>query len=299
MEFRQIVYFTAVVRHGGFTRAAERLRIAQPAVSAQIRLLEKELGSALFTRTTRRVTLTPAGDRFLVHAQRILTDMDAAVDDMQSQRTVAGGRVRIGATAVTGTVRLAQTLTAFASKHPGVRLRLQTGLIDGLLDELDAGSLDVVVGPQHRTDPRFVAARLSEESLVVITAVDFGTPEIRSLSDLRECPFVCLPAGSGLRSLLDRWASISNFSPLVEFETHGPESIRALVSEGLGVALVARSSAIEPGPPIRIHHVPDVPEHPPICAFGASGRSSVAAAAFIEFICAETHLRSAQSSVRQ
>ena len=71
MELRQLVYFEAVARHGGFSRAAEQLRIAQPAVSAQIRRLESELGTTLLQRTTRRVALTHAGELFLARTRAV------------------------------------------------------------------------------------------------------------------------------------------------------------------------------------------------------------------------------------
>jgi LysR family transcriptional regulator, transcription activator of glutamate synthase operon len=78
VELRQLVYFDAVVRHGGFTRASARLRVAQPAVSAQVRRLERELGTALLHRTTRRVSLTAAGEVFLARIRPVLEQLDGA-----------------------------------------------------------------------------------------------------------------------------------------------------------------------------------------------------------------------------
>src|SRR5258705_7255144 len=78
MELRQLTYFEAVVRHGGFTRASEQLRVAQPAVSAQIRRLEAELGTTLLRRTTRQVALTHAGELFLVRVRRVVRPLARA-----------------------------------------------------------------------------------------------------------------------------------------------------------------------------------------------------------------------------
>ncbi|MGH3588564.1 MAG: LysR family transcriptional regulator, partial [Pseudonocardia sp.] len=88
MELRQLVYLDAVVRHGGFTRAAEHLRVAQPAVSVQIRRLETEVGAQLLQRTTRSVALTHAGELFLDRARRALAELDAARDALAR---LAGG----------------------------------------------------------------------------------------------------------------------------------------------------------------------------------------------------------------
>src|SRR5579863_6820635 len=100
MELRQLAYFDAVVRYGSFTKAAQRLHIAQPAVSAQIRRLEAELGTALLERTTRRVALTYAGELFLARAHQVLTQLDGARADMAELSAVLRGRVRVGASQV-------------------------------------------------------------------------------------------------------------------------------------------------------------------------------------------------------
>ncbi|WP_072803146.1 LysR family transcriptional regulator [Rhodococcoides yunnanense] len=285
MELRQLRYFEAVVRLGGFTRAAEHLHVAQPAVSAQIRLLEKELGSVLLRRTTRHLSLTHAGELFLVHVQRVLVELDAASDVMEAARSVSRGRVRVGATPITGALRLPQLLATFKARHPGVALVLRSGLIGDLLSELDAGSLDVAIGPSHGEDPRFSASALSDESLVAITSRDCTPSDIRTLSELREHPFVCLPKGSGLHTLLERWAASDNFVPRMEFETYSPASIRELVSAGLGVAVVARSAAASHGPPVRIHSLDSAPAHPPICVFvPRTGHVSAATSAFVALL---------------
>ncbi|HTF48857.1 MAG TPA: LysR family transcriptional regulator, partial [Pseudonocardia sp.] len=102
MELRQLVYFEAVVRYGGFTRAAEQLRIAQPAVSAQVRRLEADLGVALLERTTRRVRLTRAGELVLARARRTFDELDGARDDLARLAGELRGRVRLGSIQATG-----------------------------------------------------------------------------------------------------------------------------------------------------------------------------------------------------
>src|SRR5215472_2028237 len=96
MELRQLVYFDAVVRHGSFTKAAQRLHVAQPAVSAQIRRLEAELGATLLERTTRRVALTYAGELFLARARQVLDQIEGAHADLAELGAVRRGRGRRG-----------------------------------------------------------------------------------------------------------------------------------------------------------------------------------------------------------
>ena len=110
MELRQLAYFDAVVRHGSFTKAAQRLHVAQPAVSAQIRRLEAELGVTLLERTTRRVALTQAGELFLARARLALAQLEGARADLAELSAVLRGQVRIGATQVLGSLDLPAAL---------------------------------------------------------------------------------------------------------------------------------------------------------------------------------------------
>jgi LysR family transcriptional activator of glutamate synthase operon len=267
VELRQLVYFEAVVRRGGFTRAADSLHVAQPAVSAQIRHLESELGVTLLARTTRRVSLTSAGELFLVRTRRILGELDTARADLAELATVLRGRVTLAATQVLGSFDLPAALTTFSVRYPGVALTLRSGLISQLLAALDAGDVDLVLGPIHADLPdRYSAQPLVGEQVVLVTPPT--QRPIRSghsaMADLREASFVCLPPGSGLRSILDAASAAAGFQPRVQFETHSPSSIRELVSAGLGVALLARSAAEDPGAPVAIHTVHPAPPHPPI-----------------------------------
>jgi LysR family transcriptional activator of glutamate synthase operon len=263
MELRQLTYFEAVARLGGFTRAAERLHIAQSAVSAQVRALEAELGVALFARTTRRVTLTEAGALFLERVRRVLGELDGARAELAELAAVVRGRVAIGSMAVLGGYDLPAALVAFHARHPGVSLTLRSGLIAELLELLDSGEADLVVGPVHDDLPsRFSAHRLVDEEVVLVLPA--GRPRVRTLAELRDEPFVCLPAGSGLRAILDGAADAAGFTPRVQFETHSAASVRHLVGAGLGVALLARSAVQAPGPAVTVVELDPAPPHPSI-----------------------------------
>ena len=278
MELRQLVYFDAVVRHGGFSRAAQRLHIAQPAVSAQIQRLEAELGTALLQRTTRRVTLTYAGELFLALARRALDQLDRARADLDELSAVRRGQVRVGATQILGSLDLPAALAQFRHSYPGVSLALSTGLIAELLDTLNAGEVDLVLGPVHSDLPaRYLAHVLVDEGLVLVTAPGHplaadGPPDPGSggagpgvtLAAVRDEPFVCLPPDSRLHEILTAAAAAEGFVPRIEFETYSPASIRELVAAGLGVALLATSAARAPGPAIGVHALDHPPWHPPI-----------------------------------
>lgn len=266
MELRQLVYFEAVARHASFTRAAESLRIAQPAVSAQIRRLERELGTVLLERTTRRVALTYAGQLVLAHVRTVLTELDATRVDVDELSAVLRGQLRLGTTPVLGSFDMPTALARFHCRYPEVRLSVQTGLIAELLHQLENGELDMVIGPIHHELPdRFLAYQLAPENLVLITPPNHhATRRISSLDTCRDEQFICLPPGSGLHTILNTAAAEHGYEPQIPFQASSPTGIRELVSAGLGIALLAESAALSPGPPIQVHHLKPAPQHPPI-----------------------------------
>jgi LysR family transcriptional regulator, transcription activator of glutamate synthase operon len=267
MELRQLAAFEAVARHASFTRAAAELRIAQPAVSAHVRRLEAELGVTLLARTTRSVSLTPAGELLLTGTRRALGELDAVRSELDDFAAIVRGRVALGATTPLGGFDLPHALAAFSSRHPGVTIVLRSGLVARLLDQLDGGELDLVLGPIHDDlASRFAATRLADESLVLILPPDHPLTRVRRLAfaDTRDEPFVCLAAASGLRTLLDAAGAAAGFTPQVRLETHSATSIRELVAAGLGVALIAASAARAPGRPVATRHPDLAVRHPPI-----------------------------------
>jgi LysR family transcriptional regulator, transcription activator of glutamate synthase operon len=281
MELRQLAYFDAVVRHGSFTKAAQRLHVAQPAVSAQIRRLETELGTTLLERTTRRVALTHAGELFLSRARRVLDQVDAARGDLAELSAVLRGRVRIGATQVLGSLDLPASLASFRRRYPGVSLALHTGLIAKLLGMLDAGDVDLILGPVHDDLPAaYQAHPLVPESLVLVTPPGHPLAARRDvpLAAAGDEPFVCLPADSRLHGILVEAAAAEGFVPRIEFETYSPASMRELVAAGLGVALIAGSAAGAQGPPIAVCQLQRAPWHPPIGLIRQRGRALTPAA---------------------
>ncbi|MEJ7786650.1 MAG: LysR family transcriptional regulator [Solirubrobacteraceae bacterium] len=283
MELRQLTYFDAVVRHGGFTRAAEHLHIAQPAISAQIRRLEGELGVALLLRTTRRVQLTHAGELLLSRARRILDEIDGARTDLDDLSEVLRGRVRIGAVEALGPFDLHGALATFHARYPAVTLTLRSAPVgQELLDALDAGDIDFALAPT-RADlaDRYVVRELFTEELVLITAPQhrYSRRGPLTITDLRDEAFVSFPQPSGLRRILDDATGTAGFTPNVPFETTSLERIRGLVSAGLGVALLARSIADAPGPPVTIHSLAPDPIHRSVGLIHRSDRDLTPAAA--------------------
>jgi DNA-binding transcriptional LysR family regulator len=246
MDLRQLSYFVAVADERQFTRAAERVSVAQPAVSAQIRRLERELGEPLFHRDRRAVTLTAAGDALLPHARAALSAAERGRDTIASLRGMLHGRLRIG---VAGPVdrRLAATLGDFHRAHPAIEIVLTQHHLDPLVSavadgDVDAAVLGIGVDPMP---PNVRVHQVAVEPLVV--GVGRRHPLSRrkkvALRELRELPMISLSRGSGLRTLLESACGDAGYVPRIVAETGELASLVDLATEGLGVAVLPRSAA--------------------------------------------------------
>src|SRR6516165_382826 len=249
MELGQLLYFVAVAEERQFTRAANRVLVAQPAVSAQIRRLERELGELLFHRDRRGVTLTPAGEALLPHARAALAAAERGRDTIASLRGMLHGRLRIG---VAGPVdhRLAETLGDFHRAHPAIEIALSNEHNEPLLGAVAAGDIDAaVVGMGAHPLPPGVRARVVAVEPLVL-GVRCGHPLSRrktvTLRDLREHPMITLTRGSGLRAVLENACRDAGFVPRITVETGELSSLVEVTAEGLGVAIVPRSAVDRP-----------------------------------------------------
>src|ERR1700755_2230870 len=142
LDFELLRAFVAVADHGGFHRAAERLNLTQSTISQQVKRLELETKRPLFRRTTRSVALTDDGEMLLGDARRLLQLEEAARHRLTAPRL--SGTVRLGAVEEIAGGSLPSALGRFAALHPGVKLEVEIGVSAPLIEELDAGRLDVV-----------------------------------------------------------------------------------------------------------------------------------------------------------
>lgn len=281
MELRQVRYFAAVARHRHFTRAAAELGLAQPALSQQVRALERELGVVLIDRGGRRVRLTDAGEAFHVWAERILADVAAAEAELAVFAGLGRGRVVLGTTPVQtlGRVDLPGLLAAFHHRYPGVEIALREATTPILIDELEAGRLDLALGALMAdvVPPGIVAQPLFAEELVAIVAPDHplarrGNVRIAELAQER---FALAAPGSPIRQAI----AAAMTSPIaVTFETTEPSLARAIVARGLAVSAIPRSLAEETGPAVALLRLADVPARRTVALLYSTNRPRSAAA---------------------
>ncbi|HST38202.1 MAG TPA: LysR substrate-binding domain-containing protein [Conexibacter sp.] len=257
MELRQLRYLVALADERHFTRAAARCHVAQPALSQQIGKLERELGLALFDRTTRSVTLTEAGALLCVRARRVLAELDDAAEELQQLSGLLAGRVTIGLTTTPGPLHLPRLIAGFHARHPQVELVVREGLSALLAEQLRGDALDLAFLSLVAPDDDVRGLELTEfarEPLVVALPPDhrFAGRRRLTIADLRAEELVAFPAGATIREAVRRAALDAGFEPRVAFETSEVARARAFVAEGLGVAVLPRSDAAAPGPPVHV-----------------------------------------------
>ncbi|MFC9506294.1 LysR family transcriptional regulator [Streptomyces sp. NPDC057002] len=261
MELRQLEYFVAVAEEQNFTRAAERVHISQSGVSAQIRQLERELGAELFDRSGRTATLTAAGRAALDHARATLAAAGAVGQAVDEVTDLIRGRLVVGMVIGCTLTPLFDALSAFHRAHPGVEISLLEDNSDRLVEAVRAGTVDLaLVGTATAAPEGLEALTLISERLVV--AVPAGHPLARQrrvvLRDLVAHPIICMPPGTGLRTLFDRACTTQDLHPTIALQASAADAIADLATRGLGVAVLSESMATSHGDRIAARPIEDV-----------------------------------------
>ncbi|WP_328313306.1 LysR family transcriptional regulator [Streptomyces sp. NBC_00442] len=246
MDLRQLEYFVAVAEERNFTRAAERVHISQSGVSAQIRQLERELGAELFDRSARAATLTAAGRAALDHARAALLAAAAVGQSVDEVTGLIRGRLSIGMVIGCTITPLFDALAAFHRAHPGVEISLLEDNSGRLVDGVRAGTLDLaLIGTSTAAHDGLDSLTIIEEGLVA--AVPAGHPLAKrrrvALSDLSAYPIVCMPPGTGLRTVFDRACAARGVQPVIALQASAADAIAGLAARGLGVAVLSDSMA--------------------------------------------------------
>jgi len=285
MDLRQLRYFHAVATHGGFRRASEALQIAQPALSAQIRRLEAELGAPLFDRTRRPVALTPAGERLREHADRLLTEVAAVQADMQAY-VARQATLRVGTLQYLTLLDVPAIMERFRAGLPETSLTMAVGNTGELEDLLLNGDLDVAITHRHRTpnDDRLLVQPLRSEGFAVALARSHpmsGRPDV-AVGELAGARFVSSRPGGVIRERFREQARAAGYDPEIAFETADLATTFSLVGRDFGVAIVPRSiGAVAPEqvvvlplrdtPPLTVCLISDGHRRPPelVRAFAA------------------------------
>jgi DNA-binding transcriptional LysR family regulator len=247
MELRQLEYLIAVAEEANFTRAAQRVHISQSGVSAQIRQLEHELGATLIDRSSRTARLTDAGAAALPHARAALAASAGLRQAVGEVNGLIKGRLVVGMVTACTVTGLFDALASFHDAHPGVTVTLVEEDSAALTGRVRAGTADLaLVGVAGGPPPGLESLVIVSEGLAA--AVPAGHPLLAGrgpakLADLAGYPIVCMPAGTGVRAVLDEACAARGVRLDIALEASAPGTVADLAARGLGIAVLSETMA--------------------------------------------------------
>lgn len=246
MRHAQLKAFHAVAVHGGFSRAAERLGLTQPAVSDHVRKLEETYGVQLFNRSAQGVNLTEMGRRLFAVAERQFEAETEAMELLSRGRTLEEGQITIGADAA---VHILPQLARFRLKHPRLAVRLVTGNSTGLLKRLEDFSIDIAVTAERPSSTAFLARQLRSDRLVAVVQRSSRLSKLRQIGfeQLVKLPLILREDGSMTRKLLLEEAARRGLRLLDTIEIESREAAREAAAQGLGIAIMSEGELVPDG----------------------------------------------------
>lgn len=256
MRHAQLKAFHAVAVHGGFSRAAERLGLTQPAVSDHVRKLEEAYGVQLFSRSARGVALTEMGRKLFAIAERGFEAEAAAQDLLSRARTLDEGQLTIGADAA---VHILPRIARFRERYPRIAIRLLAGNSADLQSRLESFAIDIAVTAERPAAESILSTRLREDRLVAVMAHG-ATPQAGrlTLAKLAASPLILREEGSVTRRLLTDELRRRGLKPATVIEIEGREAAREAAAQGLGIAIMSEGE-ISADPRLRSLAVADWP----------------------------------------
>lgn len=291
MELRQLQYALQIAAEKNFSRAAEKLHIAQPSLSQQLSKLEKELGVLLFQRNTNSVELTHAGAAFMAKARTILDMVNQLTKEMEDISDMKKGKLIVGSLPITGSHILPRVLPLFHNRYPGIEIHLIEDTTQVLENLTAAGQTDISLLTLPVLEPNLACDNLLEEEIVLAVPQQHPLADRTaahgpavSIDELRDEPFIVLKKGQGFRQIALELCAEHGFEPRIVFESSNIETVQALVAAGMGIAFVPHMIAMGHGNTFRpvYLHLKERPARMLVVAYRKGRYMSNAASAFMD-----------------
>jgi len=278
MEFRHLRYFVAVAEELNFRRAAERLHIAQPPLSAQIKALEDELGARLFERTTRAVHLTAAGEALLGHARSLLGAAAMAEQHVRNADQGLVGTLRIALLAPAATSRLAKIFRRYRQKFPGIQLNLHELTSTTQIQRLRADEIDIGLLRPPVVFPELEARFVEESSMILALPIGHRLARARRIRwiDFHNEPLVLIHPSlqHAYYDFFFAECEKAGAKPVVGQYANDVQSKMWLISAGLGIAPTTRTIAQTKRPGLTFRELPSaLPKVKTVLAWKRSNHS--------------------------
>ena len=256
MELRQLQYLLTVVEEQSFTKAAARLHVAQPWVSAQVRQLETELGQTLVDRSPSGARPTAVGSAVIPYARAALAAVAAVSDVVDELAGLLRGHVTVATvpSVASPAVNLSRVLADFHRQHPDVEIALFEDNSDKIISALQDGLIDLGLVGDTGPQPTGVETQIvADEPLFAAVSADhpLATQTTVGLAKLKDQPLISLPHGTGLRLRLEQACATAGFTPRIAFQASDPRTLAALAAQGLGIAIITQAAADTYAPDVQ------------------------------------------------
>lgn len=283
METSQLSYLIAVVEERSFTRAAERMQVAQSAVSSAIGRLERELGATLFDRGWREVNATSAGDVVYRHALTVSGCLQNIRDELAAVELGLSGSVSVGVVLSTGDLDLPATVCAFQQSHPRVEVRLVPipGPAQTRLEPVQDGRIDLALVPvTHPVSDAVHFTPITHVQLSLACRADdeLSTRTAVPVAEIADRPFIDFPRGWGNRSVTEELFAHHGLRRRIAVEVPDVYTALALVRVGAGVAFIPAEHVAAAGPDVVAVSLADEPPRIVLGIVRSSIRPATAAA---------------------
>jgi LysR family transcriptional regulator, hydrogen peroxide-inducible genes activator len=284
MEIHQLRYFVAVAEEGSFSRAAAKVRVAQPSLSQQIRKLEAEVGQPLFDRLPRSVVLTEAGRCLIDYARQILASIGDArrcVDELKGE---IAGKVAVGAIPTIAPYVLPELVVTFQKHYPDVTLEIVEDVTKGVTRRIDAGELDVALASTCRPSPTLRREYLGTEPLLVLVpkAHPLAKKDFVEFDDLKSLRFLLLHEMHCLSQQVNHLLESRRLRPEIALAGSQLNTIANMVAASIGISIVPQMMVKHHATPgcVSLPFAPPVPERELNLLYNPLRFQSKAAAAF-------------------
>ncbi len=239
MDLRWLAHFVAIAEAGSMALAARRLHVSQPALSRQIRELERFLGLQLFDRIGRRIALAADGREMLARSRRLLAEAESLRERGVALGGGKGGVLRVGATPQFLEAAMPQVLTLYRRRHPEVEIRLVEGGGDRLIGMVEQGEIHLAIPALKVAEPLQSALLYPLRVLAVMSRQHpLASRRVLTVSDLQKDTLLILAPEFQTRQLFEAACSAARAEPRVLLESQSPQSLIALAAAGHGVAIV-------------------------------------------------------------
>lgn len=264
MEIHQLRYFVAVADEGSFSRAAAKVRVAQPSLSQQIQKLESEFGQPLFDRLPRSVVLTEAGTCLIDYARNILSVIGEARRCIDGLNGAVAGRLTVGAIPTIAPYVLPRLIERFQKSYPDVKLEIVEDVTDGIARRMEAGELDLALLSTCRQSPTLRREPLTKEPLLALVSKKSLLAKKSELSwdDLKSQRFLALHEMHCLSQQVNDYLATSRLRPELALTGSQLGTIANLVAAGVGISIVPEMMVQNTPTPgcVSVPFAPPVPQ---------------------------------------